>query len=98
MGKRQPHQAPWKSDWLWEWHFQKHGRALGVSTAEAYDASARATIRVGQQFTYRDRGTGPIRVGYFHRRPRRLTVLNEPQDEILTHFRCDEAYARLAGK
>jgi len=91
---QQPDQAPWKSDRLRQWHFLKHGQVLGVPTVEAYDASARATIRIGVRFTFRDRSTGIMHAGFYHRRTQRLTTLRVTEDEILTHFRCDETYVR----
>jgi len=34
------------------------------------------------------------RVGYFDRRNGRLTVLDDAETYIVTHFRCDEDYVR----
>lgn len=75
-------------------HFHKHGPDLGRATVEAYDESARATIRVGRRFTYTDPFSGESRVGYYHRATQRFTALRADESHILTHFRQDEAYVR----
>ena len=51
-----------------------------------YDASARATIRVGKRFTYRDPDTGEPRVGYFAMGSGKLTILQQDEAVILSHF------------
>jgi hypothetical protein len=94
MAARQPDRAPWTSEWERRRHFRKHGPSLGLSTAEAYDASARATIRAGRRFTFRRARTGDPRVGYYHLATRRLTVLDGPESRVITHFRCRERYVR----
>jgi hypothetical protein len=88
-------QARWTSERERSRHFQKHGPLLGQRTEDEYEASARATIRVGQRFTYEDSGTGRPRVGYYHVRTERFTALNERETRLLTHFRCPERYVRL---
>jgi len=70
-------------------HFQKHRWRLHVHTVEAYTRSARATIRVGREFTYDDPDFGEPRVGYYDRRQRRFTALTDDRQTILTHFRPD---------
>ena len=67
---------------------------MGYGTEEAYDRSARGTIRAGKRFTCREAATLLRRVGYYDRRMDRLTVLNESETRIVNHFRCDEAYVR----
>lgn len=91
----QPDLARWTSERERSGHFQKHGPLLGRLTEDDCDASARATIRVGQRFTYEDAGTGRQRVGYYHARTERFTALNETETRILTHCRCPEWYVRL---
>ena len=51
-----------------------------------YDASARATIRVGKRFTYRDPDTGEPRVGYCAMGSGKLTILQQDEAVILSHF------------
>ena len=67
---------------------------MGYTTIEAYDRSARGTIRAGTRFTYRERGGLLKRVGYFHRQTGRLTVLDESETRIVNHFECSEVYIR----
>jgi hypothetical protein len=87
-------QAEWTDEWERERHFRKHGAKLGRKSVSAYDLSARATIRAGKRFTYQDAGSGERRVGYYHQPTKRLTVLAESEERIVTHFRCDEGYVR----
>jgi len=91
----QTDQASWTSERERSRHFRKHGPLLGQVTEDDYDASARATIRVGQRFTYDDAGTGRRRVGYYHARTERFTVVNERETRLLTHYRCPERYVRM---
>lgn len=86
--------APWASAHERWKHFRKHGRLLDRSTVEEYDRSARATVRAGKRFTYRDTTTRERRVGYFDDRNDRLTALDEEETRILTHFRCPDRYVR----
>jgi hypothetical protein len=72
----------------------KHGAILGRATESEYEASALATIRVGTRFTFRDNGTGKRRVGYYDLRNQRITVLDEAEATIVTHFVCEEGYVR----
>jgi len=67
---------------------------MGFAAVEAYDRSARGTIRAGIRFTYRERGGLLKRVGYFHRRAGRLTALDESETRIVNHFACSEDYVR----
>ena len=87
-------QAPWVSLRSREFHFGKHGAAMGIVAVEAYDRSARGTIRAGIRFTYRERAGLHKRVGYFHRQTGRLTVLDEGETRIVNHFACLEDYIR----
>jgi hypothetical protein len=86
--------AVWPSHWSLLHHFYKHGPGLGRATVEAYDESARATIRVGRRFTYTDPSSSEARVGYYHPPTQRFTALSADESRILTHFRRDEAYVR----
>lgn len=87
-------QAPWASDYERSKHFRKHGHDLNRATVEDYDRSARATVRAGKRFTYRDTATSDQRVGYYDERHERLTVLDERETAIVTHFHCPERYVR----
>jgi hypothetical protein len=77
-------------------HFQKHGREGPWSTIDAYDASARETIRIGFAFTYVDREANAERLGFYHRDSNRFTSVTRDGRRITTHFRPDrgEAYVR----
>lgn len=86
--------ASWISSRSREYHFRKHGAAMGHTTIEAYDRSARGAIRAGVRFTYRERGGLLKRVGYFHRQTGRLTILDEGETRIVNHFECSEAYVQ----
>ena len=89
--------ATWKTPEHLEDHYGRHRRELGTRSIEEYDASARETIAIGVRFTYRDRGTGERRIGYFHRESSRMTAL-DLDDFIHFYFRTDEAYvAELPG-
>lgn len=89
-----PDEAPWASDDTLSDHFAKHRLELGYQRIVEYDESARATIRSGKRFTYRDPSTGRERVGYYDRQTMRLTVLNRSETRIVTHFLCHERYVR----
>ena len=90
----QADQAPWVSSHERSKHFRKHGQALERETVEEYDRSARATIRAGKRFIYRDTTTSEQRVGYFDGRYERLTVVDDREATIVTHFHCPERYVR----
>ena len=77
-------------------HFQKHGREGPWPTEQAYDASARETIRVGSAFTYVDRESSAERLGFYHRDTNRFTSVTRDGRRITTQFRPDrgEAYVR----
>lgn len=87
-------QVSWISPRSREFHFRKHGAAMGYATVEAYDRSAHGTVRAGRRFTYRERGGLLKRVGYYHRQTGRLTVLDESKTRIVNHFECSEGYVR----
>ena len=87
-------QAPWTSERERLRHFQKHGARLGMPTVEAYDGSARGTIRNGRQFTYRDPDNDEPRVGFYDVQRGRLTVVTDDESAIVTHFSCPERYVR----
>jgi hypothetical protein len=61
-------QAPWPSPEYCYDHYLMHHRDLKVRRVEDYDRSARATIRVGRRFTYKDKTSGEPRIGYFDAR------------------------------
>jgi hypothetical protein len=88
-------EATWAPGQLQE-HFQKHGREGSWPTVEAYDASARETIRVGFAFTYLDRESNAERLGFYHRESNRFTSVTRDGRRITTHFRPDrgETYVR----
>ena len=90
----QADQAPWVSTHERSKHFRKHGDDLGRETIEEYDRSARATIRAGKRFTYQDTATREQRIGYFDEQYERLTVLDEGEVTLVTHFHCPERYVR----
>jgi hypothetical protein len=75
--------APWPARSRRE-HFKKHGAKLGIYSEQEYDRSARETVRVGTPFTFQQEGKH--RVGYYDRTTNRLTVLNEDETRILSHF------------
>jgi len=89
-----PDQVPWANRRSLSRHFHDHGSELRRATIGEYETSSRGTIRAGTRFTFRDRLTHERRVGYFDRRNDRLTVLDEAETYIVTHFRCDEDYVR----
>jgi hypothetical protein len=82
----------WRSRRELERHFHTHRRLLRVRTVAQYDQSARETMDVGTHFEYRDRETGEWRVGYYDRPTERFVALTEDEEEIVSHFRCDEEY------
>jgi hypothetical protein len=69
--------ARWPSQAYLNIKFHKHGSLLGVATLAKYDASARATVHAGRQFTYTDRQSGRPRVGYFDATTLRFTALSQ---------------------
>jgi pyocin large subunit-like protein len=68
--------AQWPDPDYLQDHFELHREELDVQTIEAYDQSARATIRAGRRFTYTDRRSGETRIGYYDPRTRRFTALS----------------------
>jgi pyocin large subunit-like protein len=81
-------------------HFAKHGRAGGHASAQAYDASARETVRTGREFSYVDRTAQARRRGYYDPPTNRFTSVTEDGKRITTHFRPDtgERYVRGLGE
>jgi hypothetical protein len=63
---------------------------------EAYDASARETIRLGFAFTYHDRESNADRLGFYHKESNRFASVTRDGRRITTQFRPDrgEAYVR----
>jgi hypothetical protein len=88
-------EATWAPGQLQE-HTAKHGREGPWPTREAYDGSARETIRIGFAFTYVDRESNAERLGFYHREGNRFTSVTRDGRRITTHFRPDrgEAYVR----
>jgi hypothetical protein len=83
--------AAWKSVEHLEDHYEFHRRELRVRSIAEYDASAQETIALSTRFSYRDRGTGESRLGYFHRDSSRF-VATDLAGYIVTHFQTDEFY------
>ncbi len=83
----------WRSEEDLLEHFELHAADLGLDTVEAYERSSKTTAEVGTSFSYRDRSTGDWHVGYYDRLTGRFMGANQ-ELEIVTHFRCDEAYVR----
>lgn len=88
-------EATWASGQLRE-HFQKHGQEGPWPSAEAYDASARETVRIGFAFTYVDRESNAERLGFYHKESNRFASVTRDGRRITTQFRPDrgEAYVR----
>jgi hypothetical protein len=93
--ERVARQATWASGQL-RAHFEKHGREGNHRTAEAYDSSARETIRVGRQFTYVDRESRARQMGFYDPPSNRFTAVTSDGRRITTHFYPDtgERYVR----
>ena len=83
--------AEWKTPEHLEDHYGRHRREVRARSIEEFDVSAQETIALGTRFTYRDRGTGERRVGYFHRESSRMTAV-DLDGFIVSHFQTDEAY------
>jgi hypothetical protein len=83
----------WRSAWHLEDHFVEHGRELGCRTLASYDVSAQETLTLGRFFTYFHEDAGEERTGCYDLATERLVVLNA-DDQIVTHFRCEEWYVR----
>jgi hypothetical protein len=84
--------AEWRTPYHLRDHCVRHRRLLRLRSVEAYDASARETIRVGTYFESRDPESGEPRVGYYDAASERLTGLTDDEAEIVTHFLCHERY------
>lgn len=67
-------------------HAADHAEEMGLSSRAEYDLSARETIQNGRSFTYRDRGTGENRVGYFHEGRFTATSQTRAVPAILSHY------------
>lgn len=83
--------ARWRTDAHLRDHFRDHGRELGCSTAEEYDASAQLTLDLGTYFEYFDDTAEETRIGCYDRFTEKLTIL-DTDDQIVSHFRCPEWY------
>jgi pyocin large subunit-like protein len=98
-GARIARDATWSPGQL-QAHFAKHGREGGHASAQAYDASARETVRTGREFSYVDRTAQARRRGYYDPPTNRFTSVTEDGKRITTHFRPDsgERYVRGLGE
>jgi hypothetical protein len=83
--------ARWRTEAHLRDHFRDHGRELGCSTIEEYDASAQATLDLGAYFEFFDDTAEESRIGCYDRFRGRLTIL-DTDDQIVSHFRCPEWY------
>jgi hypothetical protein len=83
-------QAPWLSDDELDHHYRIHHWDVPAGSISEYDASARATIRDGQRFTYTDPGRGRPHVGYYDSETGLFTALSGDGRLILTHFRPED--------
>jgi hypothetical protein len=83
--------AAWRTGAHLRDHFRDHGRELGCSTPEEYDASAQATLDHGTYFEYFDDTAQETRTGCYDRFTERLTIL-DIDDQIVSHFRCPDWY------
>ncbi len=81
----------WDSENLQD-HFHRHRRRLAIATIAEYEDSSRRTIELGTRFNFRNPSEGLWRIGYYDRATRLLTVVNDVETEIVTHFRCNERY------
>ena len=86
------HHLPWESQESLEYHFTKHAARVGAKDLQAYQQSARTTIRIGTPFTFR-RGLHQRR-GYFHPATKRLTIVTDDGSEIVNHLHATERYVR----
>jgi hypothetical protein len=83
--------AQWPNPGYCQRHFRQHRSGLGVATVADYDRSARATIRAGRRFSFTDRDSGQLRVGYYEVRTRRFTALTADERRLRSHYRTDDA-------
>jgi hypothetical protein len=74
------------------YHFDLHGLEVGAQTERDYLRSAQQTVQLGARFTYRHNGKD--RVGRFHPRTGRLTVLTDDETAIVNHFVTTVQYVR----
>jgi pyocin large subunit-like protein len=94
--ERLAREATWAPGQL-QAHFDKHGQEGPSPSAEAYDASARETIRLGREFTYVDRTTNQRRRGFYEPQSNRFTAVTEDGRRITTHFRPDDSERYVRG-
>jgi hypothetical protein len=80
----------WRSRAFLEDHFRRHGADVGARTLERYVQLARETVRAGVRFTFRQ--TSRHRVGYYHLRRRRLVILTDDEETILSLSRQSTNY------
>jgi hypothetical protein len=83
--------ASWRTEAYLRDHFRDHGRELGCSTGDEYDASAQMPLDHGTYFEYFDDTAEEARIGCYDRFTERLTIL-DTNDRIVSHFRCPEWY------
>lgn len=83
--------ADWRTAAHLRDHFRDHGRELGCSTIEEYDASAQATLDHGTYFEYYDDTRQETRTGSYDHSAERLTIL-DADDRIASHFPRPEWY------
>ena len=76
-------------------HFAKHGDQVGAKNVRGYDQSARQTIRNGREFTYRDRGTGKKRVGYYDSDTGLFTATSQNGKTPIIHTHFKESWDNL---
>jgi RHS repeat-associated protein len=76
-------------------HFAKHGEQVGAASRKAYDRSARDTIKNGRRFTYRDRGTGRRRVGYFNPETGLFTATTQKGNVATIHTHFADTWSNL---
>ncbi len=84
----------WQSRKHLEDHFDQHGHGVGTSTAEQYDASARALLVHPNSidFRYVDRTTDLTRVGVYDPQSGLFTVLSDDDRWIINHLRVSQSY------
>jgi hypothetical protein len=73
-------------------HFRDHGADLGARTLEDYLHLALLTIERGERFAFRQ--TSRRRIGYYHRRSRRLVIVRDDDETILSLYLCSENNVR----
>jgi hypothetical protein len=81
--------ADWKTRQHLEDHWELHRREFPGFSIEQYDASAKETIAIGNEFKYDDPNTREHRVGYYDRESARFVAV-DLDGFIRSHFRTDE--------